>query len=525
MGKTKVHVTVEVPEEEDGKQDQGSKPKMQRTRTLTLQRGAKPNAIPVEFADMRERLMADFKDHFCSGVSADTSKQRQRSFRFLADRIWLANRQRLNRLFQRWSESYRFFNPDQGGVVHPKETISDSQFGRIEHRWKEVMYTVLEKAGFARLDDEVMLESLTNRALGGMNLIPPPEEAVSYEIFYRGVESQVKTVRNMATWYRKRTIYYQEYDRLLVLFKIKAHPDDFKEKKGCCGLKWPFLVKLKNMFSLGGECVSPVKKGDIDPQLIHMKIFKDVKSLDVDMMIPGSSMEFTWLDVAMIWIPTLIGIYSSCKAIYDIWGTQQSFFDWLVLIVLLIMPFSWGYKTFVQIKAKENEYMVNLGEIYMTQNLNNNQGVCGDILEEAHEQENNEALLAYFFLWGGGESGQPFKEKGALDKEVEEYLAGIMQYYDSDPDIDFDVGLLALRCRSRPCPESPPNYPASSVADLSRSPLLAVLACPGNGPLAFLSLASPCPPYAVPLPIPSASLSLSILLLCLLLLALPLVPP
>jgi hypothetical protein len=30
--------------------------------------------------------------------------------------------------------------------------------------------------------------------------------------------------------------------------------------------------------------------------------------------------------------------------------------------------------------------------------------VCGDILEEAQEQESNEALLAYFFLWQGGDT-------------------------------------------------------------------------------------------------------------------------
>jgi hypothetical protein len=73
---------------------------------------------------------------------------------------------------------------------------------------------------------------------------------------------------------------------------------------------------------------------------------------------------------------------------------------------LQFFPNRRGFKAYESIKNKENQYMVHLGNIYMTQNLNNNQGVCGDLLEEAHEQENNEALLAYFFLWQGMQNAE-----------------------------------------------------------------------------------------------------------------------
>lgn len=38
------------------------------------------------------------------------------------------------------------------------------------------------------------------------------------------------------------------YNRLLVVYRIKQHPDDLKEKKGCFGIQWPFLVKIRNMY-------------------------------------------------------------------------------------------------------------------------------------------------------------------------------------------------------------------------------------------------------------------------------------
>jgi hypothetical protein len=122
---------------------------------------------------------------------------------------------------------------------------------------------------------------------------------------------------------------------------------------------------------------------------MYLKIFKDVRSIDIDMMIPGSAMEFSaslrfastslcifvtffegggecqlqplfvdetdvlplclcrlmsaaaWLDVAFIWIPTFVGLYSAINAVVDIWGTQKGLLDYATLIVLMLMPLSW----------------------------------------------------------------------------------------------------------------------------------------------------------------------------------------
>eukprot|EP00951_Prasinocladus_malaysianus_P020043 scaffold163384_cov22-Prasinocladus_malaysianus.AAC.1 len=48
---------------------------------------------------------------------------------------------------------------------------------------------------------------------------------------------------------------------------------------------------LSGYAALGGESVTPFLESD--PELIYMKLFKDVCSLDIDMMIPGSSLNFS----------------------------------------------------------------------------------------------------------------------------------------------------------------------------------------------------------------------------------------
>lgn len=47
------------------------------------------------------------------------------------------------------------------------------------------MRQVLEKGGFAMVADSDLEEAVASRDLGGINLLPPPPEAVEYEIFYR----------------------------------------------------------------------------------------------------------------------------------------------------------------------------------------------------------------------------------------------------------------------------------------------------------------------------------------------------
>src|SRR6185295_5642965 len=67
------------------------------------------------------------------------------------------------------------------------------------------------------------------------------------------------------------------------------------------------------------------------------------------------------------------------------------------------------------------------------QNLDNNAGVLFRLLDEAEEQENREALLAYFFLWKHApESGWSSEE---LDGAVEQFLTQV-----TGQDIDFEVG-------------------------------------------------------------------------------------
>lgn len=63
--------------------------------------------------------------------------------------------------------------------------------------------------------------------------------------------------------------------------------------------------------------------------------------------------------------------------------------------------------------VQQHHQQAHLNKIFILHNLNNNSGVISQLIDEAQEQEDNEAMLAYFFLWkvrqpiqGGGTRGR-----------------------------------------------------------------------------------------------------------------------
>eukprot|EP00798_Chlamydomonas_sp_ICE-L_P012416 gene12416-15612_t len=67
-----------------------------------------------------------------------------------------------------------------------------------------------------------------------------------------------------------------------------------------------------------------------------------------------------------------------------------------------------------------------MGDLYMLSCISSNAGVVAQVLDEDWRKEDNEAMLAYFFLWKGMDDPLP-RTKEELDKEVEQYIKGLMR--------------------------------------------------------------------------------------------------
>src|SRR6185436_10749928 len=79
------------------------------------------------------------------------------------------------------------------------------------------------------------------------------------------------------------------------------------------------------------------------------------------------------------------------------------------ILTVLGVTCGYGIRSFYGYLQTKQKYQLNLTESLYYQNLDNNAGVLSRLLDEAEEQENREAILAYFFLWQarGAQLDQP----------------------------------------------------------------------------------------------------------------------
>ncbi|KXZ53848.1 hypothetical protein GPECTOR_6g766 [Gonium pectorale] len=269
----------------------------------------------------------------------------------------------------------------------------------------------------------------------GVDVRTAPGEFLDFQIYYRG--TRLKKIQWRRWGIFKRQIEMNVYERLAVIFRLKKPlcKDDMPEDATALGVdNRPWYKKLFCNQQVG---VSASLK-ELRDEFLYMKLFKDVLQCDVDMLLPGAVIKFTWLDYVMIWGPILFGC--GCAVWKAIQGTISfsNLTDALLSIVLIVMPLSWGVRAYMAIKEKQRLHQARLNALMLLHNLNNNAGVVSQLLEEAQEQEDNEAMLAYFFLWRGAPSPQPVR-KLDLDRAVEAYLQRKLDESGCSIRMDFEV--------------------------------------------------------------------------------------
>ena len=112
----------------------------------------------------------------------------------------------------------------------------------------------------------------------------------------------------------------------------------------------------------------------IKPGKMYFKIFKDIEVSDVDMLIPGSKVQFTRLDFILLVVPLMVGIISACWKAAN--GTLH--FDTathtMTSTFLVILPLIYATRAYIQFCQKRNAYQSNLVKKLSLQTIANNAG-------------------------------------------------------------------------------------------------------------------------------------------------------
>ncbi len=262
----------------------------------------------------------------------------------------------------------------------------------------------LEYANYRRLKPREIQLALNVASHWGVRLKIRFSSFRRLEVYGRGDIIVKRWKRDWRHFFRLREVDVPIYQRLVVVFRTK---------------------ELQNMPEL------------LDPDCVHVRMFKNIPKLDVDMMLPGSQVRMNWMDTGKIGVPTLWGLMMlASRLAKSIWllailGAVKFFSSFLFIFAIVIASLFYGIKSIFSYTSTKQRYQLSVARNLYYQNLDNNLGALLRLIEEAQQQESCEAILAYYVL---SNSKSVHLAVEQIDEQAELILRSI-----TGIEVDFDV--------------------------------------------------------------------------------------
>lgn len=353
--------------------------------------------IPLRKSDLLDLLLRDDK---IAGNSRD-----QESLKRLNTLTGAVFHFEYHEQLEHLKDMYAPFDPDSEmhgakALAGPdRDTHLDQLFEGVRH--------LLEKANYQRLDDEVLKKALEASSDFGINMDVDFDVFDRYEIYVRGDKVETKAKRHWLLFWKTVDVPVDLYKRFILVCKLKKHPR---------------LSKLANTDG------------------VYLKIVKDIPKLDIEMMIPGGTIQMPTFQKVMLYGSMIGGgLYLLYTVIAKLLDQSKDISGAGVVgaLLLLIGPLAvlagFALRQYTAFNTAKQKYTLMLSESQYFQTLDNNLGVLTRLLDEAEEQECREVLLGYYFLWKYAPPGG-WNEK-TLDDTIEQYLerkTGLK--------VDFEIG-------------------------------------------------------------------------------------
>ena len=363
----------------------------------------------AEYADREHYIplrKSDLVDMLCKDSRLDFQEQQPfRQFCKLVAAVWhfeyLANLDALK-------DSYAPFDPDS--TTRPLKPIASEDRPAKMDKLFEQFVEMMERANFKRLSRKDIDAAVEGGASDwGVNMYVDFDVFERLELFSRG-EGPITRIKKHTILFWKRTVKKVDaYRRLVLLVKMRKHK------------RVPDTVDVKGVYA---------------------KMFKDIPKLDLEMVLPGTSLQMPAAQRYKFG-GSLIGTLG-----YGIYQAFEGLMTGLAKILtftyeaagaatgLLWGPFvllgGYAYKQYAGYQVTKQTYSKMLTESLYYQSLDNNLGVITQIMDEVEEQECRETILAYFYLWKHAPAEGWSSEQ--LDDYVEMELEGKLNLK-----VDFEV--------------------------------------------------------------------------------------
>ena len=305
---------------------------------------------------------------------------------------------------ERLTYVYSGLDPDSDRMLLavPTDALRDPLTSELLEQTQDVLL----RANYHRLSPEDIAQALKAASQWGVRIRLNFSALQQLEVYARGCVIGQRETRNWRTWYRATSKEVPLYQRLVVVFRTDASfPSD-----------------------------------QFDPRRVYLRMFKNVPQQDVDMMLPATGIQMTWLDHSKIVVPSL---YAAAVTLWRFLRNVMllaffGVFKTVGMVLLVLFAVAFGLKSMFTYRSNtKRRYMLNMTQNLYYQNLDNNAGVLLRLLEEGEQQEACESVLAYF-VTAVLLAEQPAIALDEIDRLCEELLqqaTGIQ--------VDFDVEATA----------------------------------------------------------------------------------
>lgn len=328
-------------------------------RYLMTSRADRYGFLPVSKKKLVEELEQRFERKLGQGA------QGQRFLQLLEVVIHLENRSRLERLKQDYAE----FDPDH--EIEPCSIGDASQVNERVTRFLVQFDELVERANFIRLSDEEVKAAIAQASHYGLRVTVDFESFEAMHVYARGEAIERRQSRHWRKLYRNTLLDTAVYKRMVVALRMKP---------------------------------TATSKGELRPQFIYLKMFKDIPKVDVEMLLPTINVQMSWFDKGQIFVPTMSGLaYTLFKIGAAVWTFTQLTAGALFTIGgLLVGSLGYALKTFFGYARTRDRYQLRLTRRLFFQNLYNNAALLFRLQDSAEGQEFREAALAYVLMLGEG---------------------------------------------------------------------------------------------------------------------------
>ena len=372
--------------------------------------------IPVRVADVITHLLNE------RGPKGDTplSLADQELFQQFAERATTQVHTRYLEIIKNLGADYAGFDPDSEMLGQMAATESEKQI-QLEDLI-ERFAALLDHANFKRLTRDELEDIMRGASEWGVDMRVPWEAYEKVDLYVRGRSVGRRLRRKWYRFFRLEEVIVPVYSRVVLILKQREHKVLGKEP---------------------------------DTEHVFLKLFKDIPTMDLEMLLPGTTIRMPWLDrlrlggsglgslgYVLFKLQTMLGTVLKALGLVTTGAMfgDQGVVALLALYAPLALVGGYAYKTYASFNTTKKSYELQLSQSLYYQNLDNNAGVLYRLLNAAEEQESREVLLSYYFLWKySGERGWTAKE---LDEYVELELG---RQIDHEVDFDIDDALAKLK--------------------------------------------------------------------------------